>query len=323
MHNCELCDIAELVVQCLSITDYTKCVSFEASLRQFTFRVPLPPKKISLYFSSMAANVRSIRIVSKSRRSFAIDKLFHSSIAFIHCRMQSTSCSFNVDSLSYCDGYDDALYHKMKNDTNRTSFYEKAIAKHCQNKIVLDIGCGSLALLSIIAANNNATKVYAIETNEVAYNNAKQLIQQNGLSEKISIIHGHSNDIQLPEKCDIVINEIIGEIASSEGVHAAINCIKSKYLNTEKNKIWSIPDYVQTYLAPVEFPDSAYWQSLDNKIIANDACNTINLWNYPQRHYLCSSDTFGLWEHIQFNQREDAMPDQFEMNEYEFIEWTF
>eukprot|EP01084_Bolivina_argentea_P159973 278622_1 len=244
---------------------------------------------------------------------------YHSTANIHDYNQRNASCSFTVNSLSYCDGYDEPLYNKMKNDTNRTSFYQQCIAKYCENKIVLDIGCGSLALLSIMAAEANASKVYAIEVNKQAFNNAKQLIKDKGLSNKITIINGYSNEIELPEKCDIIIHEIIGEIASSEGVNNVIQSAKQKFIKTTNTNVCSIPDYVQTYLMPVEFPDIEYWKSLTEKIIENKQCNTINLWNFPSRHFLCSVHNIGLWEHIQFNKYGNNIDDQFMMNDYEFI----
>lgn len=227
----------------------------------------------------------------------------------------TSSCSFTMDSCTYCDGYDDALYDKMKNDINRTSFYRNVINKYCKDKVVLDIGCGALALLAIMASEANASKIYAIEINELAYLNAKQLIHDKGLQNKIEILNGHSNDLQLPEKCDLIVHEIIGEIGSCEGVYAVIEDAKKKFLKSTDSEIWSIPDYVQTYLTPVEFPDIEYWQSLEQKIIANEQCKTINLWNFPERHYL--SNDWMLWEHIQFNDNT-KLCNQFQ-NEHVFV----
>ena len=232
---------------------------------------------------------------------------------------KSASCSFSVDSAAYCDGYNEPLYHKMERDNNRTSFYRAAIQKHCGNKIVLDIGCGSLALLSMMAIEAGASKVYAIETNENAFKSASQLIESRGFSDKMEIFYGHSNDIQLPERCDIVIHEIIGEIASSEGVYAAIHHAKTQFLKPH-NGIWSIPDYVRSYLIPVEIPDRMYWDSLEEKIIPNERCNTMNLWYYPLNRLLCGQHQWGLWEEMQFNgDMSDCGRDQFVMDNHAFI----
>ena len=233
--------------------------------------------------------------------------------------LKTASCSFTADSMSYCDGYDDKLYNKMANDTNRTEFYRNCIAKYCSNKVVLDIGCGALALLSVMAAESNASKVYAIEVNESAFRSAKKLIFEKGLSKKIEIMNGYSNRIQsLPQKCDVFIHEIIGEIASGEGVYSVIENAKEKFLKTTfaNTNVWSIPDYARTHLMPVEFPNREYWQSLNEKIIPNPRCNTINLWNFPFEHCLCEVSEIGLWEHIPFNGNTIT---QFVMDNHTFI----
>ena len=55
--------------------------------------------------------------------------------------------------------------------------------------------------------------------------------------------------MELPEKCDIVLHEIIGELASSEGVYAAMEGVKAKHLKAGAldSAAWSIPDSVKTF----------------------------------------------------------------------------
>ncbi len=62
-----------------------------------------------------------------------------------------------------------------------------------QGKSVLDMGCGT-AILSILAAQKNATKVTAIDIDEWAYENAKENIRLNN-AEQINVLCGGAEAI--------------------------------------------------------------------------------------------------------------------------------
>ena len=66
------------------------------------------------------------------------------------------------NALKFIDGYTDATYAKMRDDTSRTEAYRRAIHAHAKGKVVLDIGTGALALLAIMAAEAGASKVDAL-----------------------------------------------------------------------------------------------------------------------------------------------------------------
>lgn len=78
-----------------------------------------------------------------------------------------------------------------------------------QNKIVLDVGCGT-GILSMFAAKAGAKHVYGVDMSGIV-ENAKKIIEVNNLSDKITIIRGKVEDIQLPvEHVDIIISEWMG-----------------------------------------------------------------------------------------------------------------
>ncbi|ETO32220.1 hypothetical protein RFI_04897 [Reticulomyxa filosa] len=251
-----------------------------------------------------------------------------------------------MNAVDYCEGYTDEIYTKMRDDQARTEAYRKVIEKYCEGKVVVDIGTGSLALLAIMAAKGQkkkggkkkrlqpfdsdlkkkkakAAKVIAMEVNKQAFVSASEVIRQNNLSEKISLYQGYSNELEWPQnekKSDIIVHEIIGEIASCEGVYYAVEDALNRFLTDSafgRNKVVSIPYRVQTYLTVVEFPDVEYWQSLPSKfIMPAQELKSINLWNFPFRHFLCvppaqrlgnEGDTvangeplFAKWEDIAF-----------------------
>jgi histone-arginine methyltransferase CARM1 len=72
----------------------------------------------------------------------------------------------------------------------------------------LDVGTGT-GILAFFAVQAGARKVYAVEASQSA-EIAKLLIQSNGYADRIEVIQGKIEDIQLPEKVDIIISEPIG-----------------------------------------------------------------------------------------------------------------
>jgi len=111
-----------------------------------------------------------------------------------------------------CEGYDEKVYELMRDDKARTQAYADAIAAAVVGKVVLDLGTGALALLAIFAARSGAKKVYAIEVNQAAYLAACEVVRTAGFEETITVLQGYSTEVELPEKVEVLVHEIIGEI---------------------------------------------------------------------------------------------------------------
>lgn len=105
----------------------------------------------------------------------------------------------------------------MMQDFVRTSTYQKAINGNFvdfNDKVVLDVGAGS-GILSFFAAQAGARKVYAVEASNMAQY-AQQLVAANNLSDRISVIAGKIEEIELPEKVDVIISEPMGYMLYNE-----------------------------------------------------------------------------------------------------------
>ncbi|CAF0732215.1 unnamed protein product [Didymodactylos carnosus] len=105
----------------------------------------------------------------------------------------------------------------MMQDYIRTSTYQRAILDNSidfADKVVLDVGAGS-GILSFFAAQSGAKKVYAVEASSMAQH-AKLLVDNNHLSNCISVIPGKIEEIQLPEQVDIIISEPMGYMLFNE-----------------------------------------------------------------------------------------------------------
>src|SRR5256714_1411678 len=113
--------------------------------------------------------------------------------------------------------YDRVLYRAMTNDTHRNKRYQAAINRAVGGKVVVDIGTGKDAVLARFCAQAGAAKVYAIEMLDEAYEQAVTCVKNLGLQETITVIHGDAMTLDLPEKVDVCVSELIGTIGSSEG----------------------------------------------------------------------------------------------------------
>lgn len=113
-----------------------------------------------------------------------------------------------------------SIHHSMLNDKVRTMGYKEAILNNkeiFENKIVLDVGCGT-SILSMFCATAGAARVYGIDQSEVVYK-AMDIVRENHLEDKIHLIRGKLEDTNLPvEKVDIIVSEWMGYFLLFEGM---------------------------------------------------------------------------------------------------------
>ena len=110
---------------------------------------------------------------------------------------------------SMCIGTVSALEeHKwLLADVYSQELFKQAISTTIKpGDIVLDLGCGS-AIHSFFACEAGAKKVYALDSDSVI-ELAREAAEKNGFAHKIEFIFGHSSEIELPEKVDVIITNI-------------------------------------------------------------------------------------------------------------------
>lgn len=123
----------------------------------------------------------------------------------------------------------------MLNDHERNKAFYDALALNInENTIVLDIGAGG-GLLSMIAAKLGAKNVFAVESNDILAQYLRLVIQQNNLSNKITVINKISHElilgIDIPERVDLIVTEtfdcgLIGEGCLNNISHGKENFLK-------------------------------------------------------------------------------------------------
>mmetsp|Transcript_39872 Transcript_39872/g.125256 ORF Transcript_39872/g.125256 Transcript_39872/m.125256 type:complete len:265 (-) Transcript_39872:46-840(-) len=194
-------------------------------------------------------------------------------------KVQEETCASEVNAQKFIDGYTSKTYEKMRDDRVRTSSYLHAIQHLVRDRVVLDIGTGALALLAIFAAEAGARKVYAIEANKEAFQVASKTVAERGLSDRIELIFGHSTQVKVPEKVDMLVHEILGEIASIEGAAYVIRDAQKRHLKEFPSKArTSIPVSASSFICPCEMPDSDYWQEQEFPVILPPDATTLKLW---------------------------------------------
>ncbi|MBI1783997.1 sulfotransferase, partial [Candidatus Sumerlaeota bacterium] len=148
--------------------------------------------------------------------------------------------------------YDELLYHIMSTEEKTSQAYRDAIRNSVRDTIVVDIGTGGEAIFARLAAEAGAKKVYAIELLPDAAESARALVRNLGLTDKIEVIQGDSVKVNLPEKADVAIERIFGNIGSADGVVRVMNDAR-RYL---KENAVCIPSRCVTRIAGACLPES-------------------------------------------------------------------
>lgn len=121
--------------------------------------------------------------------------------------------------------YKVGYYPGMIYDVPRNQFYFDLL-KQCKNKICVDVGFGT-GLLTIIALHHGAKHVYAYEMESTSFEFGKQIIENMGLSDRVTLINDRYSSFTSEE---IVFSEIIGRSIWNEGIKAVQRQAKGKLL---------------------------------------------------------------------------------------------
>lgn len=144
--------------------------------------------------------------------------------------------------------WEDKFHELMLNDSIRMIAYERAIKETIKpGDIVLDLGAGT-GILSQWALEAGAARVYAIEMDSAILDRAIQRINQTGLSSQFIPLNQISYDIKLSEKVDVLISEIIGNMADNEDFQPILQDALKRFL---KPGGIALPKSVNSYLVPV------------------------------------------------------------------------
>jgi SAM-dependent methyltransferase len=128
--------------------------------------------------------------------------------------------------------YDLASYGAMVADRVRMAAYEEALRRVVTPaSLVLDIGAGP-GIMSLIAARLGARRVIAVEPNPLV-RIAGRLAAENGYAERIVVVHGRSQQLELAEKADVVVADLRGGLPNHAGHVEALADARERLLKPE------------------------------------------------------------------------------------------
>lgn len=137
----------------------------------------------------------------------------------------------------------------MLKDQIRMNSYQQAIESVIRpSDVVVDIGTGT-GILAFLAARAGAKKVYAIERNMEILNLAKELSSINHMCNIVQFIHGDSRNINLPEKADVIISELIGIFAVDENMLPVLLDARNRFLKPDGR---IIPSKIDMFVLALE-----------------------------------------------------------------------
>ncbi|EDQ88829.1 uncharacterized protein MONBRDRAFT_32648 [Monosiga brevicollis MX1] len=156
------------------------------------------------------------------------------------------------DSEGYFAGYARVdIHEEMLRDVVRTESYRDYILNNpsiFQDKVVLDVGCGS-GILSMFAAKAGAKHVYAVDNSSIVHD-ARAIVFENGLSDKITVLHGKVEEVALPpEGVDVIVSEWMGYFLLFESMLDSVLCARDRCLRPGGVMA---PDQSSMYLAALD-----------------------------------------------------------------------
>lgn len=129
-------------------------------------------------------------------------------------------------------------------DMARSGPLLRAIAKKVRRgDVVADIGCG-IGLLSFAAVHAGARRVYAMDVDAEALAFAKWQAKKIGMEKRICFLEEHSQNVELIERADLLIQETVGPLAFDENFIPTLIDAKRRFLKP-KGKI--IPEELSLY----------------------------------------------------------------------------
>lgn len=138
----------------------------------------------------------------------------------------------------------------MLNDRVRTTRMIAAINAVVQaGDVVVEVGTGT-GVLAVAAARAGARHVYAIECGAMA-SVAREMVQANGLADRVTVIGSLSSDVTLPEKADVFVSETIGNAAFDENI---LTISRDALVRHLKPNARMIPSELILFGLPVQAP---------------------------------------------------------------------
>ena len=142
-------------------------------------------------------------------------------------------------------------HRSMIFDDLRNTYYTEAIKNAVsEGYVVLDLGAG-LGIHGFTAARYGAQKVYMVEPASII-EITKKLTHSNHLSGQIECIPGTIEEIELPERVDMITSVFTGNFLLTEDLLPSLFYARDKYLRPGGKLI---PDRAKMEVVPVSAPE--------------------------------------------------------------------
>lgn len=163
---------------------------------------------------------------------------------------KTSTAATNMEDMTSADYYADSYGHfgihgispkflfgsdnleEMLKDTVRTLSYRNAIYQNSHlfaNKVVLDVGCGT-GILSMFCVKAGAKHVIGVDMSNIL-DQAKKIVELNGMSDKITLLKGKMEEVELPfPKVDIIVSEWMGYFLLYESMLDTVLWARDRYL---------------------------------------------------------------------------------------------
>lgn len=151
------------------------------------------------------------------------------------------------------------MHQVMLGDRTRLSAYDRALQRTVRpGDVVVDVGAGLLPL-SLLALRHGARRVYALEGEPETAALACEIVERNGLKERVSVIHGDARLARLSEQGDVLVSEMIGNLGPEEEMAAIVAAVARNSLRPGARLV---PERLVTRVQAVELPAEGWgvWQ---------------------------------------------------------------
>lgn len=117
------------------------------------------------------------------------------------------------------------MHQVMLGDERRIAAYDRALARTVRaGDVVVDVGAG-LLMLSLLALRRGARRVYAIEADPTTAFLAREIVAGNRLEDRITVIEQDARLARLPEKADVLVADMIGNLGPEEEMAAIVAAV--------------------------------------------------------------------------------------------------
>jgi protein arginine N-methyltransferase 1 len=147
----------------------------------------------------------------------------------------------------------DRVYYRLRThlemlqDRVRCLAYRKAIEAVVQDKIVLDVGCGS-GILSLFAARAGARLAIGVDMDLPP--GVEEVARRSGVADRVLFLNGRVQEIDLPvEAVDIIVSEWMGGLLLMEDMLPAVLYARDRWL---KPGGLLLPHRARLFLAPLD-----------------------------------------------------------------------